>query len=210
MLVFSSFLTFLCYFVYPTVTARPDRWTPSDFHTTSGLMWRRTIHINKWYSPKRWLSVDSWLIKRSRGGRSRTCYHLGYEPCMVIPFHSPAKAGWRMCALLWWLQVTCIAIYAYPAYGSDNRDRTCGFFLVREALSQLSYIGMDRTGIEPAISSLQNSRHPIATSGPSRRKPCLWPPALLSCFAFRSKEVPAFSLLKAPCRCCPDFLSLEG
>ena len=71
-------------------------------------------------------------------------------------------------------------------------------------------VSVDRTGIEPAISSLQNSRHPIATSGPSRRKPCLWPPALLSCFAFRSKEVPAFSLLKAPCRCCPDFLSLEG
>lgn len=49
---------------------------------------------------------------------------------------------------------------------SDSKVRTCSFFLVREALSQLSYIGVDRTGIEPAISGLQNQRHPIATSGP--------------------------------------------
>jgi len=53
-------------------------------------------------------------------------------------------------------------------------------------------VSVDRTGIEPAISGMQNQRHPIATSGPWRRRPCLWPSAIFICLS-RSKEVPAFS-----------------
>ena len=56
------------------------------------------------------------ILPWSSGHRSRTCYRKGYEPCMVIPFH--------------------------PSASADDRSRTCNFLLVRQVLSQLSYISI--------------------------------------------------------------------
>ena len=91
-------------------------------------------------------------------------------------------------ALSTW-QADVLTFVRYLRLGTQSGDRTHDFLLVRQALSQAELSGygalllrrrfeepvVDHTGIEPAISSLQNSCHPIATSGP-----------YLACVAFLS------------------------